>query len=181
MSKSIVIETERLLLRPFRSSDTDSILAYRGDPEVARFQLWEPFTHNKVKLFIHKYKSITFGSDGHWSGLVVQDKAKGHVLGDVALNISKDDHPQARIGYNIAKKWQRRGYGSEAVRAMVDWVFKNTKVHRITATCDCDNKASAALLKKLGFRREAHFIQNTWSKGQWTDEYVFAMLKKDWK
>jgi RimJ/RimL family protein N-acetyltransferase len=52
---------------------------------------------------------------------------------------------------------------------------------RVVETVDIENKASIELLKCIGFRREGHFIENTWSKGKWGSEFQFAMLKSEWK
>ena len=45
---------------------------------------------------------------------------------------------------------------------------------------DARNTASAAVLERLGMRREAHFVQNEWVKGEWTDEAVYAVLVHEW-
>ncbi len=180
MKDTVIIETKRLLMRPFRLKDLNDILEYRGDPEVARFQLWEPYSADNTRFFIRKYQYAQFGAPGRWTGLGIQLKSTSKLIGDVALKISQDIYPQAEIGYNVNQQFQRKGFGSEGVKAVLDWVFTNTSIHRVTAVCDSDNKASAALLEKLGFRREGHFHKNVWSKGRWTDEYLYALLKTEW-
>ena len=181
MRAKIFLETERLLLRPFRISDKEAIFSYRGDPEITRFQLWEPFTREQVSLFIRKYQFRRFGSAGHWTGLGMELKKNNRLFGDVALRKTKDPFPQAEIGFNVAKSHQRLGYASEAVRALLDWLFTRQNVHRVYAVCDADNRASAALLECLGFRQEAHYRQNIWFKGHWGDELLFALLRQEWQ
>ena len=60
---------------------------------------------------------------------------------------------------------------------MIDYVFKRLEKHRITAVTDAENVAAAALFDRLGFRREAHFVENVWFKGRWGSEFAFALLR----
>ena len=50
----------------------------------------------------------------------------------------------------------------------------------MTAECDTRNHRSAALLERVGMRREAHHVAALWSKGEWTDEYAYALLAREW-
>jgi RimJ/RimL family protein N-acetyltransferase len=63
----------------------------------------------------------------------------------------------------------------------INYAFHTFDLHRITANTDCENIASVALLEQLGMRREGHFIQNIWFKGKWGDEYLYAILKEEWR
>ena len=60
-------------------------------------------------------------------------------------------------------------------------MFKELKLHRISAITDAKNNAAASLLKRIGMRKEGYFIQNIWVKGKWGDEFLFAILKDEWK
>lgn len=62
---------------------------------------------------------------------------------------------------------------------MVWSLFRDYAIHRIQANMDARNLASAKLCERIGMRREAHFTQDYWSKGEWTDSYVYAMLEGD--
>ena len=54
------------------------------------------------------------------------------------------------------------------------------RLHRVIGRLEARNVASARVLEKLGMRREAHFIENEWVKGEWQSEYVYAMLAEEW-
>ncbi len=88
------------------------------------------------------------------------------------------------IGYIINKHYQRKGYAREALQAVVAHAFRSG-VHRVFAECDPRNDASWRLLKRTGFRREAHFRRNIYfRKGAdgnpvWKDTYVYAMTEVD--
>ena len=82
-------------------------------------------------------------------------RATGQLIGDCAAMPRAGDPGQCEIGFTIAPRYQGRGYATEAVRLLVGYLFARGK-HRITACCDARNAASAAVLERLGMRREGH-------------------------
>lgn len=75
---------------------------------------------------------------------------------------------------------QGRGFATEAVIALLDYLFHTRGKHRVAAGCDPRNLASVALLKRVGMRLEAHHIRSAWWKGEWTDEFLYASLVNEW-
>ena len=108
------------------------------------------------------------------------DRARtGPLIGDCAAMPQADDPRQCEIGFTLAPEYQGRGYATEAVRLLAGYLFGRGK-HRITASCDARNAASAAVLERLGMRREGHLRQSTWAKGEWTDDLLYALLRDEW-
>lgn len=174
-------ETERLLLRQFSRSDLETFLAYRNDPAVAKYQSWDvPYPREKAIEFIQKM-SITIPFHSSWLQLAVELKSTGKMIGDVAFFITRDDERQAMIGYSLARPFWGHGYAAEAVSRLVAYLFGELKLHRISAECDVENVPSWRLLERLGFRREAHLIENIFFKGAYGSEYHYAMLRREWK
>ncbi len=89
-------------------------------------------------------------------------------------------HGVAKVGVTLAKSAQGQGYAAEALAGLLDCLFFERSKHRVTAECDTQNASSIALLERLGIRREAHHLSSAWYKGEWTDEYVYAVLASDW-
>jgi RimJ/RimL family protein N-acetyltransferase len=178
--QSLPFETPRLLLRRFKDDDCAQFLAYRNDPEVARYQSWESCSESEAVGFIEQQKSLPLGVTGQWFQFAVELKETAELIGDCAFRVSEADAQQAEIGFTIARPFQKRGYAAEAVARVFDYGFIESSLHRIFAITDCENHASVALLERLGMRREAHFIQNIWFKGKWGDEYLYAMLRDEW-
>ncbi|MEI2692944.1 MAG: GNAT family protein [Anaerolineae bacterium] len=100
-------------------------------------------------------------------------------IGDCAFQVLADDDQQAEIGFTFSRLYQKQGYATEAVRRLLDYLFVDLRLHRVTATCDVGNVASFRLLERVGMRREAHQIENIWFKGAWGSEYVYAMLHRE--
>ena len=177
------LETPRLRIRYFRDSDLETFLAYRNDPLVAKYQGWEvPYARGKALEFVAgmKMKQLT---PGEWLQLAVELREKADsesIIGDLAVHLMKSDPRQAYLGYSFARPHWGHGYATEAVHRLLDHLFRDLGLHRVVAECDVLNDASYRLLERLGFRREAHLIENLWFKGRWSSEYHYAMLQKEW-
>jgi len=174
------LETPRLLLRHFTDADLIPFLAYRNDPDVARYQDWEGISEPEARAFIREQKTIQPGVPGQWFQIAIELKETGMLVGDCALKISEHDDRQSEIGYTLSHAYQGKGIASETVSCLLDYLFTTLELHRVIAITDCENTASVALLERLGLRREGHFIQNIWFKGKWGDEYLYAILKHEW-
>lgn len=178
----MLIETPRLLLRTFRISDLDQFVAYRSDPENARYQGWDaPFPVDVARQFIDEMMRQQPALPGTWYQLAIERKDDGRLLGDCAIHFRDDQPHQAEIGFTLERAVQGYGYATEAVFAVLAYLFDTLGYHRVAANCDADNVRSARLLERVGMRREAHFIESYWFKGRWTSEYHFAILQREWR
>lgn len=181
MTRFESLNSERLLLRRFADGDLPTLVAYRNDPAVARYQSWSSLSEAAARAFINDLRDAEPGKRGEWFQFAIALKATNEHIGDCALLVRADDTQQAEIGYTLARSHQGLGYGTEAVRCLLDYVFHELEIHRVIAQVDCRNDRSVALLERLGFRREGHFRKSFWLKGAWIDEYLYAMLAADWR
>ncbi|GAA0904828.1 GNAT family protein [Virgisporangium ochraceum] len=170
------IRTPRLALRPFTRDDLDAVEAYVSDPDVVRFLYWEVATDRAAA------RRMLDGKIGHWSlnepgqSLILAIESGGTLIGEVVLKWLSGEHRQGEVGFVVTPAHQGHGYAAEAARAMLALAFDDLGLHRVIGRCDARNKASASVLERLGMRREAHFVQNEIFKGEWGDEYVYAIL-----
>lgn len=176
----IPLQTPRVLLRHFREDDLTRFLAYRNDPEVARYQSWTSYSEKAAQAFIQEMKNAQPGIRGEWFQFAIELKASGLLIGDCALQVKAEDGQQGEVGFTLDRAYQSQGLALEAISALFGYAFTTLKLHRITAICDCRNHASYRLMERLGMRREAHYRQNFWFKGGWTDEYLYAILQQEW-
>lgn len=178
----IHLRTPRLRLRPFQESDLAAFAEYRSDPEVARYQSWSaPYSMEHAQEFLGQMNRTTPGVPGSWFQLAMERQDEPGIIGDCAFQVQAEDSRQAQVGFTLARQHQKHGYAAEAVRALVDFLFSEYQLHRITATCDALNLASARLLERIGMRREAEYRENVWFKGAWGDEYLYAILESEWR
>lgn len=176
------LETERLLLRQFQDSDLETFLAYRNDPDVARYQGWNvPYQRKSAKNFIDYMTVAVPATQGEWFQAALELKVTHELIGDVGFLIKQEDAQQAAIGYSLVHRYWGRGYAYEAVSRLLAYLFGGLDLHRVIAECDVNNTASWKLLEKLGFRRESHLLENVYFKGEYGSEFHYAMLSREWK
>jgi RimJ/RimL family protein N-acetyltransferase len=173
-------ETSRLRARSFTTGDVAAFAAYRADPDVARYQGWSDFTLADAEDFVDSLQGEEPGVPGEWFQIALESKTDGVLVGDVALHVDADEPRQAEIGFTLAPAHQGRGYATEAVTGLLDWACPTFTLHRVIAITDALNSSAAALLERVGFRHEAHFVENVFFKGAWGSEFAFAVLAHEW-
>ncbi|MDJ0769146.1 MAG: GNAT family N-acetyltransferase [Ilumatobacter sp.] len=173
------LDTERLEIRPLSREHITEFARYRNLDEVARYQDWQlPYTRDLAHELVDQCQSLGGPSPGHWVQLALE--ADRTLVGDVAVWLD-DDAQFATIGYTLAPERQGSGYAVEAVEAIVEWLFLRRRVHRIAATLDPRNLASARVLERCGFvyvgtARGAAFV-----RGEWADDTRFSVLADEWR
>lgn len=172
------IRTPRLALRPFTRDDLDAVHTYVSDPDVVRFLYWEVTTDRAAarKMLDAKIGNWSLTDAGQSLVLAVDLLDDGPLVGEVVLKWLSREHRQGEIGFVVTPAHQGHGYAAEAATAMLALAFDELGLHRVIGRCDPRNTPSATVLERLGMRREAHFVQNEIFKGEWSDEYVYALL-----
>jgi ribosomal-protein-alanine N-acetyltransferase len=157
----VELSTNRLTLRRFRPDDVDDALAYRDDPEFARFlpHIPQPFTRRDAETFV-----ATNIGDPLTFAVVLE----GHVIGTVNL---EPDGEEAMIGYAIARAHWGRGIAIEAARTVITWAFPALDLVRIWASTHAGNARSRRVLEKLGMRYERSE----------RDEVYYGLARDDWR
>ena len=178
----MLLHTKLLILRNFSEGDIDVFLAYRNEPEVAKFQSWSiPYSREQAERFISSIKDMNAPKQGSWLQIAIALKENDELIGDIGCFIRPEDARQATIGFTLASRYWGKGRASEAVRCWLGYLFDDIDIHRVTADCDTENTASFPLLEKLGFRREAQFIESYPVNGVYTSEYHYGLLQREWR
>jgi len=174
------LETKRTKIRYLRRDDLEDFYAFRSDPEVCRYQGYDPISRRSAVEFIESLQGKEFGTAGEWVQLGVVLKETGRMIGDVGLKPELDVRV-VEFGISFSPDFQGRGLASEAVGATMDHLFDRYHVHRVIGSVDVDNVACIRLMERLGFRREAHFRNSFFDHGVWRDEYLYAVLDNEWR
>ncbi|OJJ16998.1 GNAT family N-acetyltransferase [marine bacterium AO1-C] len=173
------IETNRLSLRPISLTDKESVFEYRSDKETNKYQGWIPETVNDVEAFISK-TSNQINEPETWFQFVITEKKSEKIIGDLGIHFFGEENLQVEIGCTLNKLYQNRGYATESIESVIDFLFDDLKKHRIITSVDPKNINSIKLVERIGFRKEAHFIESLFIKGKWVDDIVYALIKRDW-
>jgi RimJ/RimL family protein N-acetyltransferase len=174
------IETPRLRVRRFVTADLSAFLAYRNDPEIARFQSWEGTSEEQAYDLFARMQDEEPDRFSSGFQFAVALRADDSLIGDVYLRPLDYDDRQGEIGYTLARERQGRGYAYEAVSAVLGYAFATLGLHRMTALVDQENVPSIALLKRIGMRREGASVQSFFNKGTYRDEFQYAILSGEW-
>jgi RimJ/RimL family protein N-acetyltransferase len=178
---SFLLTAGRVQLRLLRPADLAIFAAYRADPEICRFQGFDPFSATQASDFIAEHSAaVVPATPGSWVQIAISRRADDELLGDCALHLYAHEPRVAEIGITLAPRWQKQGYAREALQELLRFCFEERGLHRVVALVDPRNQPSVALMERVGMRREGHFLQNGWYKGEWCDEYQYALLRAEW-
>jgi len=175
------IVTERLIVRQLRPSDAHSMFLYRSDPVVAKFQDWKPDSVEKTLEFIDIASRIEPDTPDTWFQLALAQRDSDKLIGDCGLHFFSSEMWQAELGITLAPSHHHQGYATEAVQAVLEFLFTGLGKHRVFASLDPGNSAAIALFNRVGMRKEGHFVESLWWNGEWVDAVIFAMLDREWR
>ena len=174
------LKTERLLLRDFEPDDWQALHDVESRVEVARYQSFEPRTVAESRAYVIQASEEALRDPRGTYDLAVMVVSEDRLIGRCGLGITDATLGEGMLWYTMHPAYWGRGYATEAARAVVDFGFRELRLHRIWADCDPANVASGRVLEKLGMRREGHLRENAWIKGAWVDSLIYALLDREW-
>ncbi len=170
----MMIETARLKLREYTADDFDALYEILSDAEtMAHYP--KPFDEAQVRQWIQRNLAL-YAAYGFGLRAVVL-KETGEMIGDCGITIQKiDGEMLPEIGYHIHKKYWRKGFGSEAARAVRDWAFAHTKYDCLYAYMKYTNLASYATAIAIGMKKVKEYPDE-----KNTVSFVCAITRREWE
>ena len=170
-------ETERLLLRPAQAGDLDVLVARRSDPQVAAYQSWDtPYPRDRAEQLLRAATAMPGPADDEWFMITVV--AQGEIIGDLAVLMSWGMRT-AEIGFTLAPAAWGKGYATEAVDGLLDYLLEDVGVTRVAGTLHPDNVASAQVLERTGFLYEGRTRSSYWVGDEVYDDLIYGMTAED--
>lgn len=174
------LTTERLILREFEEDDWPSFHAVESLPEVARYQSFEPRTVEESQRYVAGASGSVADHPRRFYDLAVILRAEDRLIGRCGMGLADAEMLEGTLWYTLHPAYWGRGYTTEAARALIDFGFRELRLHRIWADSDPANVGSWRVLEKLGMRREGHMRENARIKGAWVDSLIYAVLDREW-
>jgi ribosomal-protein-alanine N-acetyltransferase len=143
-----ILQTNRLLLRPFKDKDLSIIFRYRNDERCAKYQTWQDRNIKELQSFFYAVKSKEIGDD--WIQLAIARKLDDLLVGDIYLAFELHN---ISLGYTIDYLYHRQGFAFEILSETIKYLRTKYPSKQITAKVFTGNKASINLLLKLGFKK----------------------------
>jgi len=173
------LATARLVLRPLVATDAEALFAVFSDPAVVRYWSAEPWTsvafaEQAIARALDSYRAqseVRFG-------IVLADT--GALVGTVNLYHFFAQNRRCEIGYALGSGHWGQGYASEALEAAIGYAFQGLDLNRIEADIDPRNGASAAVLERLGFRKEGYMPERWFVHGEMADTVNYGLLRRYW-
>lgn len=176
---NIRLETPRLILREFVPEDWREVHEYASDPEVTRYMSWGPNDEAATIQFV--------------ATAIVKQKAEPRTDYDLAIVLREDGKliggcriyrkgfGMGEMGYCLHRNYWNQGYGTEAVRALLEWAFTSGGFHRVYAKCNPSNIGSARVMEKNGMKKEGYLRESQFKDGKWFDLLLYAILEREWR
>lgn len=171
------LTTERFILREFMEEDWVQVHAYCSDGEVTRYTYWGPNTEEETRQFVDAAIRSQFELPRTTYEMVIVASSSGEVLGNCCLKVEKSN---AELGYNISKAHWGQGIATEVARSVLEFGFRELKLHRIYATCRPENTGSYRVMEKIGMTREGHLREHFKKNEKWQDSYLYSILSSEY-
>ena len=177
-SRLPIIETQRLILRPFKMRDCQDVYLYSSDCEVARYVLWDAHrslsdTRNYLRYMLRLYH------DGQPCSWAIVLKETGKVIGSIGYMWLDSVNDSAEVGYSISRTWWNHGLTTEALEYVLREGFTALRLNRIEAQHDLRNPASGRVMQKCGMTQEGILRSRIKNKKEFVDVALYAILLKD--
>lgn len=178
---TVVLETERLILRKFKMSDTEKVYKNWGsDSKVTEFLRWKTYESVEdakkiIKIWETEYEKENFY---HWA---IELKELGEPIGSITVVEENSKIKKAHIGYCIGRIWWNKGITTEAFKEVIKFLFEEVGYNRIESQYDPNNIGSGAVMKKCGLKYEGTFRKADFNNKGIVDASMYAILKEDWE
>lgn len=174
-----MINTSRLLIRPFQEQDYPSLFEYLSNPLVYRFEPGEPISLEQAReLTAERAQGTDF-----WAVILRNSqRLVGHLY---FKQLEPHEFRTWELGYIFNPAYHGNGYATESAQTLIYHGFHHFGIHRIIAHCNPENVASWKVLEKVRMRREGHRRKNVFFRRAmdnsplWVDSFEYALLKED--
>jgi [ribosomal protein S5]-alanine N-acetyltransferase len=171
------LESDRLLLRQITNDDVNEIFALRSNVETMKYIPRPLVTTNEEALeHIKMIQDKLEKNEGiNWA---ITLKGNPKLIGIIGHYRIRWEHFRSEIGYMLLAEYHGKGITTEAIQMLVDYGFNKMNMHSLEGIIDPANTASARVLEKNGFVKEAHLIENEFYDGKFLDSVIYSLVMR---
>ena len=176
---TVVLTTQRLTLRPFRVADAQGMYDnWASDPQVTRYLTWSPHKNVSETTALLKDWCTLYSVPTYYNWVIELD---GQPIGNVSVVRSSDKDERAELGYCMGRAFWNQGIMTEAVRAIIDFLFETVGLNRVEIWGSVFNPASGRVAEKCGLTREGIWRQyHRVPDGTFHDVVCYSILREEW-
>ena len=175
-----MLETDRLILRRYVSEDAAAMYKnWASDSEVTKYLMWQTHSSEAVSQSIINEWLTEYSNDNYYHWAIVLKENGDEPIGDIAVVHMNEEVSMMHIGYCIGRDWWHQGITSEALKAVMDFLFDTVNVNRIESRHDPRNPNSGGVMKKCGMKYEGTLRSSDWNNQGICDACYYALLKSE--
>lgn len=171
---------KRIQWREMVQEDWSDVHKYSSMEIVCQYQAWGPNTEEETVLFVEAVLQDAKKKPRSRFVFAVFEQETATMIGSGEITIRDTVNREGEIGYIFHPDYWGQGYATELAHLLLSFGFRELNLHRIYATCDPHNSASAKVLEKVGMVKEGRLRENLLIKGGWRDSFVFSILEREW-
>lgn len=169
-----VLESDRLLLRPFTLEDAKDVFLYASDDMVTKYLTWS--SHKDIEESEKVVRELFIDKSGTFA---IELRSEQKCIGGIDLRLCVQ-HNKAGVGYVLNRRYWKNGYMSEALNSLLEFSFLKLKLNRVEAEYYAGNEGSGRVMQKCGMKYEGKGMQEVKIKGVFYDVVHYAILINDW-
>jgi len=175
-----IIETERLVLRPFKADDAQQMFDnWSSDDEVTKYMNWATQQSIDETITTLEKWSVRYEQDSFYNWAIEIKEDRKHI-GFISVVYCDETIEKVELGFGIGKRWWHKGFMSETVNAVIDYLFNEVKVQRIQAGHDTNNPNSGKVMQKCGMKYEGTMRKADITNNGICDISYYAILAEEY-
>ena len=176
----IPITTSKLVLRRLIASDQKDLVELFSDEEIFLYDNRNPPEEEEIMRWLESEHHVKLTTPDEVFFLGIEAKDGGKLVGELALRFTDSQRLQAQLTIWVNRNHRRKGFGLEAVAAILGFCFEQIHLHRVTAMCDTQNTAACRLCEKAGLNREGESVKDRFVRGEWMSSVWYAALEDEY-
>jgi len=173
-----LLEGKNINLRIAEKEDVDLLARWLNDQDF--HGEYQDFPTQLSRSQLEKQIRDPLSSPLQWVDFVIEKKDKTKI-GWMCHYIGSQNFGWTEIGYALIPSERGKGYGTEAIQILMDYLFLTKEIVRIQAVTNVRNLGSQRVLERAGFKREGTLRKALYVRGEWTDGYLYSILREEWK
>ena len=174
------LETDRLILRRFVNEDAAAMYKnWASDEEVTKYLTWPTHSSQEISRSVTESWVKRYTNENYYQWAIVLKDNGNEPIGSITVLNMKEDISMAHIGYCIGRTWWYRGITSEALKAVMDFLFDVVDVNRIEARHDPRNPNSGKVMKKCGMKYEGTLRSSDRNNQGICDANYYGILRNE--
>lgn len=174
------LETDRLILRKFIEEDAAAMYKnWASDGEVTKYLTWPTHLNPEISQSVIKDWINLYSEENYYNWAIIWKENGNEPIGNISIVDRKENISMVSIGYCIGRTWWHKGITSEALKAVMDFLFDVVEVKRIEARHDPRNPNSGEVMKKCGMKYEGTLRSSDWNNQGICDVCYYALLKSE--